>query len=70
MSNNTLISILIHPKPHRIQSKKMFSLLSTLLNKQDRSDSLPDMRPQEAAKSFSRFFQEKIENWIRQEFND
>ena len=50
-------------------SKKMFSLLSTLLNTEKRSDSLPDMIPQEMAKSFSRFFQEKIET-IRQEFND
>ena len=50
-------------------SKKMFSLLSTLLNRENRSESLPDMIPQEAAKSFSRFFQEKIET-IRQEFND
>ena len=50
-------------------SKKMFSLLSTLLNRENRSDSLPDMIPQEAAKSFSRFFQEKIET-IRQEFNN
>ena len=33
------------------------------------SVALPDMVPQEAAKSFSRFFQEKIET-IRQEFND
>ena len=47
----------------------MFSLLSTLLNRENRSDSLPDMIPQEAAKSFSRFFQEKIET-IRQEFKD
>ena len=47
----------------------MFSLLSTLLNRENRSDSLPDMIPQEAAKSFSRFFQEKIEK-IRREFND
>ena len=31
-------------------SKKMFSLLSTLLNRENRSDSLPDMIPQEAAK--------------------
>ena len=30
---------------------------------------MPDMVPQEAAKSFSRFFQEKTET-IRQEFND
>ena len=37
--------------------------------RENRSDSLPDMIPQEAAKSFSRFFQEKIET-IRQEFND
>ena len=37
--------------------------------RENRSDSLPDMIPQEAAKSFSRFFQEKIE-MIRQEFND
>ena len=50
-------------------SKKMFSLLSTLLNRENRSDSLPDMIPQEAAKSFSPFFQEKIKT-IRQEFND
>ena len=50
-------------------SKKMFSLLSTLLNRENRSDSLPDMIPQEASKSFSRFFQEKIET-IGQEFND
>ena len=50
-------------------SKKMFSLLSTLLNRENRSDSLPDMIPQEAAKSFSRFFQEKIQT-IRKEFND
>ena len=50
-------------------SKKMFSLLSTLLNRENRSDSLPDMIPQEAAKSFSRFFQEKIET-VRQEFNN
>ena len=48
-------------------SKKMFSLLSTLLNRENRSDSLPDMIPQEAAKSFSRFFQEKIQT-IRKEF--
>ena len=47
----------------------MFSLLSTLLNREKRSDSLPDMIPQEAAKSFSRIFQEKIE-MIRQEFNN
>ena len=47
----------------------MFSFLSTLLNRENRSDSLPDMIPQEAAKSFSRFFQEKIET-IRQDFND
>ena len=47
----------------------MFSVLSTLLNRENRSDSLPDMIPQEAVKSFSRFFQEKIET-IRQEFND
>ena len=47
----------------------MFSLLSTLLNREDRSDYLLDMVPQEAANSFSRFFQEKIEK-IRQEFND
>ena len=47
----------------------MFSLLSTLLNRENRSDSLPDMIPQEAAKSFSRFFQEKIET-IRKEFNN
>ena len=33
--------------------KKMFSLLSTLLNRENRSNSLPDMIPQEAAKSFS-----------------
>ena len=37
-------------------SKKMFSLLSPLLNRETRSHSLPDMIPQEAAKSFSRFF--------------
>ena len=43
----------------KTDSKKMFSLLSTLLNRENRSDSLPDMIPQEAAKSFSRFFQEK-----------
>ena len=49
-------------------SKKMFCLLSTLLNRENRSDSLPNMIPQEAAKSFSRFFQEKIEK-IRQEFS-
>ena len=47
----------------------MFSFLITLLNRENRSDSLPDMIPQEAAKSFSRFFQEKIDT-IRQEFND
>ena len=47
----------------------MSYLLSTLLNRENRSDYLPDMIPQEAAKSFSRFFQEKIET-IRQEFND
>ena len=45
----------------------MFSLLSTLLNRQNRSESLPD--PLEAAKLFSRFFQEKFEK-IRQGFND
>ena len=50
-------------------SKKKNSLLSTLLNRENRSDFLPDMIHQEAAKSFSRFFQEKIET-IRQEFND
>ena len=50
-------------------SKKMSYLLSTLLNRENRSDSLLNMIPQEAAKSFSRFFQEKIET-IRQEFND
>ena len=33
-------------------SKKMFSLLSTLLNRENRSNSLPDMIPQKAAKSF------------------
>ena len=49
--------------------KKMFSLLSMLLNRESRSDSLPDMIPQEAAKLFTRFFQEKIET-IRKEFND
>ena len=43
----------------------MFSLLSTLLNRENRSDSLP----QEAAKSFSRYFQEKIET-IRKKIND
>ena len=42
-------------------SKKMFSLLSTLLNRQDRSDYLPKMKPQEAAESFSRFFNDKTE---------
>ena len=47
----------------------MSSLLSTLLNRENRSDSLPNIIPQEAAKSFSWFFQEKIET-IRQEFND
>ena len=47
----------------------MFSLLSTLLNRENKSDSLPNIIPQEAAKSFSWFFQEKIET-IRQEFND
>ena len=41
-------------------SKKMFPLLSTLLNRQEQSDSLPDMKPQEAAESFSRFFNNKI----------
>ena len=46
-------------------SKKRISLLSALLNRQDRSDSLPNMEPQEAAESFSRFFQSKIEK-IRQ----
>ena len=50
-------------------SKKMFSLLSTLLNRQDRSDYLPKMKPQEAAESFSRFFKNKIEK-IRQGFVD
>ena len=49
--------------------KTVSSLLSTLLNRENRSNSLPDMIPQEAAKSFSRFFQEKIET-IRQAFND
>ena len=49
------------------ESKKMFSLLSTLLNMLDRSDSLPDMKPQEAAESFSRFFDNNIEK-IRQGF--
>ena len=56
-------------KDAETDSKKMFSLLSTLLNRENRSDSLPDMIPQEAAKSFSRFFQEKIQT-IRKEFND
>ena len=37
------------------ESEKMFSLLNTLLNREDRSYSLPGMIPQEAAKSFSRF---------------
>ena len=46
----------------------MFCLLRTLLNRENRSDSLPNMIPQEAAKSFSRFFQEKIEK-IKQEFS-
>ena len=31
-------------------SRKKFSLLSTLLNRENRSDSLPDIIPQEAAK--------------------
>ena len=56
-------------KDAETDSKKMFSLLSTLLNRENRSDSLPDMIPQEAAKSLSRFFQEKIET-IRKEFNN
>ena len=56
-------------KDAETDSKKMFSLLSTLLNRENRCDSLPDMIPQEAAKSFSRFFQEKIQT-IRKEFND
>ena len=50
-------------------SKKTSYFLSTLLNRENRSDYLPDMIPQEAAKSFSRIFQEKFET-IRQEFND
>ena len=56
-------------KDAETDSKKMFSLLSTLLNRENRSDSLPDMIPQEAAKSFSRSLQEKIQT-IRKEFND
>ena len=47
----------------------MFSLLSTLLNRLDRSDYLPKMKPQEAAESISRFFNNKIEK-IRQGFVD
>ena len=35
----------------------MFSLQSKLLNRQDRSDSLRDMKPRKAAEAFSRFFQ-------------
>ena len=42
-------------------SKKMFSLLSTLLNRQDRNDSLPGLKPQEFGESFSRFFNDKFE---------
>ena len=41
------------------ESEKMFSLLITLLNREDRSDFLPGMIPQEPAESFSQFFQEK-----------
>ena len=37
------------------ESEKMFSLLNTPLNREDRSYSLPGMIPQEATKSFSRF---------------
>ena len=47
----------------------MSFLLSTLPNRENRSDFLLNIIPQEAAKSFSWFFQEKIET-IRQEFND
>ena len=47
----------------------MFSFLSALLNRQDRSESLPDVKPQEAVESFSRFFQDKIEK-IGQGFVD
>jgi hypothetical protein len=41
--------------------KKMFSLLQSLMNRQDCSDVLPDMADQKIADSFSDFFQEKIE---------
>ena len=48
------ISVLHLRKPRLIRGK--CSLLSAPLNGQDRSDSLPDTKHQEAAESFSRFF--------------
>ena len=50
-------------------SKKMFALLSKLLNRKDWSDSLPEMKPQETTESFSQFFNDKIEK-LRQGFVD
>jgi hypothetical protein len=41
--------------------KKMFSLLQSLMNRQDCSDVLPDLTDQEIADSLSNFFQEKID---------
>lgn len=51
-----------------LDSKKIFFLLSTLLNRWDRSDSLPDRICQETAKSFSPILSKKTLR--RQEFND
>lgn len=49
--------------------KKVFSIIDKLLNKSDRSDTLPDMLEQEAAEAFSNYFSSKIEK-IRQGFPD
>ena len=50
-------------------SKMLFSLQSAQLNRQDKSDYLPDMTPQEVAESVSRLFHEKIEK-IKPDFVD
>jgi hypothetical protein len=50
-------------------SRKMFSLLDSLLHRKTRAASMPDMDSQMAADKFSAFFVEKIEK-IRQTFQE
>ena len=48
--------------------KKMFAFLDSLLGRQKRTDTLPDLPPQIAADRFSDFFETKISK-IRQNFS-